>query len=243
MKVYLYSAFTFIIGVVGHKNNHDARQVCHIIRMTSDAGDTIDFLYDTIGRVQSIKEVNGHVSQFNYYENTIIATETDKGAISYKRIMTIGCNGMMSNLFEEKHGEGAPSWTSISYSYIDIQLRSTTTFFSYDAAPIQADLTWQEGNLISESSNDVKRELNEGNQYEYYTDKLMQPGGYWYINLLSTLGWGQGLYSNKNLLKSIRSANSTTLIAYEFDKEGKIISMIKSNNGNRKAWYYEYACM
>jgi YD repeat-containing protein len=242
MKAFIFPALAFIIVASGYTINPDRKMECRIIKMTSDAGDTLHFLYDDIGRVQSVTEASGYVTRFNYYGHTIIATETNNGAISYKRIMTLGYNGMMSNLFEEKYEEGATNWTYRSYTFSGTKLTGITTVLSSGAAPLQSTLTWSGGNFISETSDDVKQELNYKNQYEYYTDKPVRPGDYWYINLLSTLGIGDGLYRNKSLLKSIRSGNSITLVSYEFDKEGKIISMTKTNGSNRKTWYYEYEC-
>lgn len=211
---------------------------CRIIKMTSDAGDTLHFLYDTMGRVQTITETGGRITHFDYKNNIIVATETVHDSISYKRVITLEGDGMMSNLFEESYNTGAPQWSYTSYTYNGNELSGTTTVTPKRATPAETTLTWSNGNFISEKGEDTSGEV----MFAYYTDKTMQPGDYWHINLLSTVGIGDKLYRNKNLLKSIRSGNSITLISYQFDRDGKIISMTKTNGSNRKVWQYEYEC-
>lgn len=242
MKTFVFTACVCMIVTCSYAINSTRETECRIVKMISNKGDTLNIVYDATGRVQTITEMNGHVTSFNYCDNTIIAIETNRGVISYKRIMTLGCNGMMSNLYEEKFFVGFSNWVYRSYTFSGTELTGITTIFSSGTTPIQATFKWSNGNFISESSGDVKQGLYSVNQYEYYEDKPVQPGDYWQINLLSTLGIGNGLYQNKNLLKSIRSGNSITQISYEFDKDGKIISMTKTNGADQKIWYYHYGC-
>ncbi|WP_018630987.1 DUF4595 domain-containing protein [Niabella aurantiaca] len=241
-SAYFLPVLAFIAGLSGPATTPAPLPGCRITGMTSDAEDTLRFLYDAKGRVQRITGRNGYFTRFDYCSNTIVATETRNDSLLYKRVMTLGCNGMMSNLFEETWHGGITSWAFRSYTFSGTALTGITTVLSSGAAPIQATLTWNNGNFISETSNDVKRELDNGYRYEYYTDKLVQPGDYWYINLLPTLGRGDKLYRNKNLLKSIRSENGIITISYQFDKDGKIISMTKTTGNSSKTWHYEYQC-
>lgn len=241
MKTQLYILFIFYAFLPGIYVQ--TKKTCLISRMTSDNGDTLHFLYDNRGMVNRITGSSGYITNFKYYGNTIVATETVNNEMTYKRVMTLGYNGMMSSLFEEHYGNGTASWVYRSYTFDGEKLTGVASILSSGAPPIQSSLIWLKGNFISESSNDVKQEMNNGNTYEYFTDKSAQPGGYWYINLLPTMGTGDGLYRNKNLLKTIRSKNSVTHISYEFDKEEKIISMQTINKGIPKIWHYEYTCM
>ena len=238
MKVFIFPALAFIIVTSGYPINSNRKIECRIIRMTSDAGDTLDFLYDARGKVQIITETGGHITHFDYKNNIIIATETVHDSISYKRVITLTGDGMMNNLFEESYNAGVPQWSYTSYTYNGNELSATTTVTSKRATPVETTLDWSNGNFISEKGDDN----SGGVMFAYYTDKAMLPGDYWYINLLATLGMGDRLYRNKNLLKSIRAENATALISYGFDKDGKIISMTKTNGDKRIVWHYEYEC-
>jgi len=211
---------------------------CRIVAMNSDAGEEIRFLYDDSGRVKTITQSGNYVTHFDYYNNVILATETRNDSIVYKRIMTIGSNDMMSNLFEESYNNGMPKWNYTSYTYNGKELKGTSTITSNSSIPVQSVLTWKNGNFVSEKVSDNSGEV----KFEYYPDKAVQPGDYWDINLLATMGTGDKLYQNKNLVKSIRSEKSTTEISYQFDEKGKIISMTKTAENTDKIWKYEYEC-
>lgn len=234
---YLLLIMVFITAFPSYRGGSAAGQQCRIVQMVSGEGDSLRFLYDSTGKVQSVTETGGYVTSFDYRNNIVVATETKNDSIAYKRLITLGRDGMMINLFEESYEGGSPRWTYRSYTYSDGALSGTTTVNSGRATPLQTTLTWSQGNFIAEKGSNGAGDV----RFDYYTDKPAQPGGYWYINVLPVLGMPDRLYRNKNLLKSIRYGKSITNISYEFNKDGRIVSMSKAD-GHTKIWRYKHEC-
>lgn len=233
----LFLLFT-LLAVVPQVFSQTKNPECRIVAMNSDAGENTRFSYDDSGRVKTISQSGNYVTHFDYYNNIILATETRNDSITNKRILTIGSNDMMSTLFEESYNDGMPKWNYTSYIYNGRELKGTTTITSNSSIPEQSILAWKKGNFVSEKVSDNSGEV----KFEYYPDKTVQSGDYWYINLLATMGTGDKLYQNKNLVKGIRSNNSVANISYQFDESGKIISMTKTAENTDKIWKYEYEC-
>lgn len=240
MKPLIYlSVLIFLFA--GYYESQAKDNGCRISRIIPETGESICFHYDSLGKLTTITE-GDYITTFQYYGGTTIATETDKGATAYKRIMTFDSKGMLRSMLEEKQESNTAGWTYKSYMYKNTELSKIITVLSYWVKPVQTSFIWDDGNCVAETSDEIKKELNYGNHYDYYADKPVQEGGYWYINVLWNVGAGDAIYRNKNLLKSIRNHSGITDIHYEFDNSGRIITMTKISGNATKVWHYEYEC-
>lgn len=228
-----------ILAVAAFCYKKAAAQGCRIGKMISDKGDTIHFVYDSLSRLKKVTESGEYVTWFDYKHNLIIATETRRDTLIYKRLITLGDNGMMITLFEESyagmHVGWPPYWRYTAYSYRGRFLIRTETITSKTARTVGTQLQWKSGNFVSEAGS-----TGDTVCFSYYLNKAVRPGDYWSINVLPTIGLADKLYSNKNLLKTIQYGKIITEIHYRFDSAGRISTMTKTTGKEHVLWRYLY---
>src|SRR5689334_13541609 len=187
---------------------------CRIITITpSPSGSSFNISYNSDGKISTISTGND-VTTFAYSGNTIIGTTNTSGSFSSKKIITLGSNGLATNVKTEYNTTGT-NWNNDVYEYSGTELIKATSTSSSGGTPSVSTLSWSNGNIVSVTSGSSVTTL------EFFTDKPAQEGDY--LDIAQLVG-GFQIYKTKNAIKSLLSGSSITSFSYNFDAGGKIIS-------------------
>lgn len=227
--VTLFSIIT--LGACKKDKDEAKKPDCRIITITpSPSGTSFNITYNSEGKVSTVSSGND-VTTFAYSGNTIIGTTNTSGTFSSKKIITLGSNGLATNVKTEYNTSGT-NWSNDLYEYSGTELIKATSTSSGGGTPSVSTLTWSNGNIVSVTSGSSVSTL------DYFTDKPAQEGDYLYI---AQLIGGFQIYKTKNAIKSLLSGSSITSFDYNFDSEGKIISLTASGSSN-VTYSYQHQC-
>lgn len=232
--IQLTTAITLItiITFTGCKKDKDEakKPVCRIITITpAPSGSSFNISYNSDGKVNTVS-TGSDITTFAYSGNTIIGTTTNSGTFGSKKIITLGSNGLATNVKTEFNASGT-DWSNDVYEYSGTELIKATNTSSSGGTPSVTTVTWNNGNLVSAASGSSVSTLD-------YFDKPAQTGDYLQIAQLIT---GFQIYKTKNAIKSLLSGSTITNFDYSFDADGKITSMTASG-GSNIIYSYQHQC-
>jgi hypothetical protein len=227
------AAMLLIITMAGCKKDKDEpkKPDCRIITITpTPSGSAFNISYNSDGKISTIS-TGSDITSFAYSGNTIIATTTNSGTFSSKKIITLNGNGMAVNVKTETNASGT-NFSNDVYEYSGTELIKATTTSSSGGTPTISTLTWNNGNLVSISSGSSVTTL------DYFTDKPAQVGDY--LNI-AQLVVGYQIYRTKNAIKSLFQGSTITSFDYSFDGDNKITSLA-ATGGSNITYSYQHQC-
>jgi hypothetical protein len=227
------AALLTIISLAGCKKDKDEAKKpdCRIITITpTPSGSAFNISYNSDGKISTIS-TGSDVTTFAYSGNTVIATTTNSGTFSSKKIITLNAQGLATNVKTENNASGT-DWNNDLYEYSGTELIKATSTSSTGGTPSVSTLTWSNGNLVSITSG------SNVSTIDYFTDKPAQVGDYLHI---AQLVGGFQIYRTKNAIKSLLSGSSITSFDYSFDADNKITSLTATGSSN-VTFTYQHQC-
>lgn len=247
MKTLIVLGVALFLITVGCKKDKESRPECRITGITAPVGEDYAFTYNAEGKLVSIAFDGKPAINITYNGNTIISLYVS-GSYYNKTTYTVNNNGQVSHSRTEYNTAGT-DWAERVFEYTGSQV-AKETFIKDNGFKSIRTYQWNNGNLQKISFNNS----NNSTQtlvYEYYTDKPFQAGD---IQDWDRLMSGVEIFHSKNLVKKYTSTyqdntatppvpeTEITDYSYEFDREGKIISMTSSTGGNKQTYQYLYEC-
>ncbi|MBO9636249.1 MAG: hypothetical protein J7578_24315 [Chitinophagaceae bacterium] len=247
MKLLVVLGAALFLITIGCKKDKENRQECRITGMTSSTGEDYIFTYNAEGKIVSTA-IDGTPSvKFTYTGNTVTSLYVS-GTYYNKTTYTINSNGQVTHSRTEYNTAGT-NWAERVYEYTGAQVTKETLTKNGGFTSTRT-YQWNNGNLqtVSFSNNNNSWQTLA---YEYYTDKPYQPG--------DILDWdrlmsGVEIFRSKNLVRKYTSTyqdntatppipeTEITNYSYEFDKDGKILSVTSSSGGSSQTYQYQYEC-
>ena len=226
------ATLAMMILFAGCKKDKDDKKKpdCRIITITPTTGNSINVSYNSDGKVSTVSTGND-ITTFAYSGNTIIGTTNTSGAFSSKKIITLGSNGLATNVKTETNTSGT-NWNNDAYEYSGTELIKATSTSSGGGTPSVSTLIWSNGNIVSATSGSNVSTL------DFFTDKPAQTGDYLQLAQLIT---GFQIYKTKNAIKSLLSGSTITSFDYNFDTDGKITSLT-ATGGSNITYTYQHQC-
>ncbi|NII28481.1 hypothetical protein HB364_25585 [Pseudoflavitalea sp. X16] len=214
MVIFLLTMVPFYACKKGSSN----KPACRIITTTSISdAESFDYnySYNAEDKLASVTYKN-RVRTFSYSSNTAIVNETLSGSFSYKRMITLNSNGLVSNVKMEKNLSGT-EWENTVYEYSGTQLIKITTTKSTGGTPSVETFEWANGNLVKHQYS------GNTTTYEYHTDKPSGDGDFFHH--LQYANYGFFFIKTKNLVKSFSNPTYIATLDHSFDNASKISSV------------------
>ena len=230
-----------VFGACSKDKGSESKPSCLVTKITQPSGQEYLLSYNADGKLTTIQYPSS-TTQVTYSGNTIVALSTGSGGYYNKVTYTLNGNGLPSFIKTEYDATGT-TWQTRAYEYQGTQVTKRKLIKSA-GNNTETIYVWANDNLVTE--NITGPTFTQKLEYEYYSDKPYQPGS----NAENVVI----IERNKNLLKKRTSTFTSngvpevekTSFTYEFDKDGKILSMTEKddiNTGQTPYKYtYEYKC-
>jgi len=237
--VIILSAMLFI-GCSKH-GSMPSKPKCHMNNI-STGGVSYLITYNADGKINTVSRSDGFVYSYTYTENTMVQNVTNNGAFYWKLTSNLNASGLPISSVTN-YDEAGTKWRHVNYEYDGI-LVSKATITAYNSpAPVVVSYTNDGNNIVS-----VDYGSSGIMTFSYYNDKPRQPGGVSDYNTLTgggviITGFDASIFRNKNLMKSVTSNGKTANILYDFDADGKIMTMtINATGYSAQLVQYQYEC-
>lgn len=218
---------TFLLSC--KKNTETAKRDCKIVALTSGSN-AIAFTYDADGRL-SAKISATAIDKFAYNGNTIIITNSTGSVINTITTVILNANGLAANVSTSDSAGTNFFNTALEYNGTELSKSTSSSFPGGDTTI--TTYTYSGGNLVSSQSGSNITTFN------YSSDILSQDGDFWNnVNLQQ----GYEIFKTKNAVTSVESDGNISTTNYDFDAEGKIISLTGISNGTVLTINYQYQC-
>ena len=183
------------------------------------------------GKIASIT-FGSDVSTFLYNGNTIIKTNRINAVFNSKAIITVGSNGLATNVRTEFNESGS-MFANDAYQYNGTEVSKHTRTASVGGLGSITNYTYSGGNLISSNRNGVIT------TYEYNSNQVSQSGDYFGLQYVFN---GYEVFRSKNTVRSINSGGNITNYDYIIDADGKIATLKEVSSSRILDYNYQYTC-
>ncbi|MFT3827067.1 MAG: hypothetical protein QM731_24290 [Chitinophagaceae bacterium] len=239
----LYLFLLTIVVITGHVSPAQALQPCRVNKIISPEGTEYKLQYDNTGHLQTITSPSEkYVDSFFYYKDSMVIITNIRDEPDCRTAYTFNKNGLLIHKKTEiyKH-EG---WIEdTDYEYKNTKLWRLKRKGRLPVEPLSSVTetteiyTWQNGNPVK-----IHHFIN-GRSYgsvrlRYYKNKPFRTGDFHsYVQIMV----GVQILKPANLLKSV-ACQEKLRVNYEFDGNGKIISMTEKEENDIRITKYEYDC-
>jgi hypothetical protein len=237
----LFLALTGILASC-KKDKDDKKPVCRIVRIIDSGMRTnmYNITYNNDGRISTLHSSGASVTNkvFTYSGNTInINTTVGSNTFSSRDSITLDNKRRPVNI-RSFFNESGTNWSNFSLEYNGDDLLKYTVTTSSSSPPETVTATYVNGNMVNLQTAGTSL------TFEYFTDKLVQPGDY--LEIANLIQYGATIYPHKNLVKSaISNGGAITNFNYEFNTDGQITKLIATSSGSGSSvntLSYQYQC-
>lgn len=204
---------------------------CRIITATTGSSSSITISYLPDGKIAKM-ESEQVIQTYSYSGNTVTILTKDDGSFDGRKILTLNSDGLPVNVRGD-YNEAGTEWYNDAFEYNGKEVSKKVESDYSTSATATINYTWADGNLQKEQSGSYGTTT-----YQYYTDKTIRDGDYFYYEQL--LSDGYQFVLNKHLLKSsVSNSAPADNYTYTFDADEKIISY---REDARQPVSYTYQC-
>lgn len=227
------------IGFAFCKKSTDGKPKCRIIKATEEynGGSLItNIKYYLDGKISEVSNnaAPGIHKKFTYSGNNIRIITSTGGAFLLRDSITLNSNGNISNMrrFDTETGD---HWANYSMEYSGDLLVKYSITYNFSPSTYTFIITQTAGNVTK-----VVAPAGPVN-YEYYTDKDVQPGDY--LRFQYETSYGVNFFPQKNLV-SVTDFGGPDIYyyTYEFNENGLISTILYEYGIYDGKVTYEYEC-